>query len=252
MKRFENRVVLVTGSVSRTGDGTHNIGAAAIRRFAQEGGSVVITGCADQSGERFAAELTAAGHEALFVHHDVSLEEDWANVVDATLTRLGRLDVLVNNAAIGDPEEIEDLRLEDFDRVLRVVATSAVLGARAAGDALKASKGNIVNVNSIAAMAWAGGSGAGYSSAKGAVRSFTKYLALYWADHGVRVNSIHPGFVETPIHRDNDRSPMIAKTPLGRMGRPSEIAAAIAFLASDDASFVTGSELVVDGGYLAR
>jgi NAD(P)-dependent dehydrogenase (short-subunit alcohol dehydrogenase family) len=185
------------------------------------------------------------------------MEEDWDAAVGAALREFGALDIVVNNAGIGDLGTIETTNYEDYQRTIRVTQDSVFIGMKATADALQESDhASIINVSSIFGFSGGFGTSPAYHAAKGAVRLLTKNVALHWAATGIRVNSIHPGFVETPI-LDQARGTefedaMIAMTPMGRLGRPEEIAAAVAYLASDDASFVTGSELVVDGGYLAR
>jgi NAD(P)-dependent dehydrogenase (short-subunit alcohol dehydrogenase family) len=245
MARFDGRVALVTGGAS-------GIGRATALRFAEEGAAVVVADVQDDAGRAVVAEIEGAGGRASYRHLDVTDEQGWAETVAATLEAHGRLDVLVNNAGIGDTEPIEVTSLDTWNKVVAVTQTSVFLGTRAAAEALKASgHGSIVNISSMYGIVGSGVSPA-YHAAKGAVRLLTKTVALGWATEGVRVNSVHPGFIDTPILGDTDRNMLIAGTPMGRLGRPEEIAAAILWLASDEASFVTGAELVVDGGYTAR
>lgn len=243
--RFENKVVLVTGGAS-------GIGLATCRAFAAEGAVVVIADVQDDAGARAAREISAAGR-AVYKHLDVSSESEWEKVVGEVTREFGRLDVLVNNAGIGDTGLIETTTKETWDRVIAVTQTSVFLGHKAAAAALKASgNGAVVNVSSMFGLVGGFGSSPAYHAAKGAVRLLTKSSALAWAKEGVRVNSIHPGFIETPILGETDRGMLAGTTPMGRVGRPGEIAAGILFLASDEASFMTGAELVIDGGYTAR
>ncbi len=197
------------------------------------------------------SEIEAAGGKAAFVKLDVTSEEGWNRAVDATVATFGKLDVLVNNAGIGDTEPIEVTTVDTWNKVVAVTQTSVFLGMRAAAEQLKASgNGSVVNISSMYGIVGSGVSPA-YHAAKGAVRLLTKTTALGWAKEGVRVNSVHPGFIDTPILGDTDRDMLIAGTPMGRLGRPEEMAALIAFVASDDASFATGSEFVADGGVTA-
>jgi NAD(P)-dependent dehydrogenase (short-subunit alcohol dehydrogenase family) len=244
MARFEGRVALITGGAS-------GIGKATAQRIAAEGGAVVIADVQDEAGAAAVAEIEGAGGAAAFVHLDVTDEHGWADAVAETLDRFGGLDVLVNNAGIGDTEPLEVTTVDTWDKVVAVTQTSVFLGMKAAADALKRSgHGAVVNVSSMYGIVGSGVSPA-YHAAKGAVRLLTKTTALGWAPEGVRVNSVHPGYIDTPILGDTDRDALVGATPMGRLGQPEEMAAAIAFLASDDASFVTGAELVADGGYTA-
>jgi NAD(P)-dependent dehydrogenase (short-subunit alcohol dehydrogenase family) len=244
MTRFEGRVALVTGGAS-------GIGKATAKRIAAEGGSVVIADLQDEAGAAVVEEIERSGGTARYVHLNVTDEEGWADAVASTVDAFGRLDVLVNNAGIGDTEPIEVTTVDTWNKVVAVTQTSVFLGMKAAADALKRSgHGSVVNVSSMYGIVGSGVSPA-YHAAKGAVRLLTKTTALGWASAGVRVNSVHPGFIDTPILGDTDRDQLIGTTPMGRLGRPEEIAAMITFLASDDASFATGAEFVVDGGYTA-
>jgi NAD(P)-dependent dehydrogenase (short-subunit alcohol dehydrogenase family) len=250
MKRLEDRVALITGAAS-------GIGRATAERLAAEGAVAVLTDVQDALGGEAAEEIRGRGQTALFLHHDVTSEEDWSAVVERVLADYGRLDILVNNAGMGDLATIEETPLADYERTIAVDQTGVFLGMRTCAEALKASgHASVVNISSIFGTSGGFGTSPAYHAAKGAVRTLTKNVALHWATEGVRVNSVHPGFVRTPI-LDSAKGTefeqvMITSTPMGRLGEPEEIAAAVAYLASDDASFVTGSELYVDGGYIAR
>jgi len=164
---------------------------------------------------------------------------------------------LVNNAGMGDLATIEDTSLEDWERTIAVDQTGVFLGMKTASAALAASDhGSVINISSIFGTSGGFGTSPAYHAAKGAVRTLTKNVAIHWAERGVRVNSIHPGFINTPILEPTKgtefEQTMIDLTPMGRLGQPNEIAAGAAYLASDDASFVTGLELYIDGGYIAR
>ena len=244
MTRFYGRVALVTGGAS-------GIGKATAARIADEGGSVVIADVQDEAGAAVAAEIEQRGGSVAYVHLDVTDEKGWADAVASAVERFGGLDILVNNAGIGDTEPLEVTTVETWDKVVAVTQTSVFLGMKAAADALKRSgHGSVVNISSMYGIVGSGVSPA-YHAAKGAVRLLTKTTALGWAPEGVRVNSVHPGYIDTPILGDTDRDLLVGATPMGRLGRPDEIAAVIAFLASDEASFITGAELVADGGYTA-
>jgi NAD(P)-dependent dehydrogenase (short-subunit alcohol dehydrogenase family) len=245
MRRLQGRVVLITGAAS-------GIGRATAGRLADEGATVVVTDVQDAAGEAAAAELREAAGESLFVHLDVTDEDGWRTAVE-----LGRLDILVNNAGMGDLATIEETSLADWERTVAIDQTGVFLGMKTCADALKASgHGSVINISSIFGTSGGFGTSPAYHAAKGAVRTLTKNVAVHWATEGVRVNSIHPGFIRTPILDQAEGTDvweaMTAMTPMGRLGEPQEIAAAVAYLASDDASFVTGLELYVDGGYIAR
>jgi 3alpha(or 20beta)-hydroxysteroid dehydrogenase len=233
MGRLTGKVALVTGAAG-------GIGLATAELFAAEGAAVVATDV------RTGGEL---------VPLDVSSEEDWRRVVTETERRHGRLDILVNNAGIGAAEGIVESSLESWNHVIAVAQTGVFLGMREAIPVMRrGGGGSIVNLSSIWGVTAVPGLAA-YHAAKGAVRTLTKNAAVSYAQDGIRVNSVHPGFVDTPMTRANDpqiNAVIIAAAPLARAGRPSEIAHACLFLASDESSFVTGVELPVDGGYLAR
>ena len=257
MKRFEGCGVLISGAAS-------GIGLASAERFAREGAAIVLT---DIDHDRLVAQaerIAGDGGRTLALRHDVTSEESWNVVMVETVRWLGRLDVLVNNAGIAIIASVEDTSLADWQRTQAVNLDGVFLGTRAAIGAMKTSGGAIVNVSSIEGII---GEPllAAYNASKGGVRNFTKSAALHCAAQGysIRVNSVHPGFVETPMVSSAVgrmsleagtafAQEILRRTPMGRMGRPEEIAAAIAFLASEDASYMTGAELVVDGGYTAR
>ncbi len=244
MARFDGRVAIVTGGAS-------GIGKATATRIAAEGGSVVIADLQDEAGQAVVDEITKEGGKARYVHLDVTDEAGWANAVASAVETFGGLDILVNNAGIGDTEPLEVTTIDTWNKVVAVTQTSVFLGMKAAAEALKQSgHGSVVNISSMYGIVGSGVSPA-YHSAKGAVRLLTKTTALGWAKEGVRVNSVHPGYIDTPILGDTDRDLLIGATPMGRLGQPEEIAAMITFLASDEASFTTGGEFVVDGGYTA-
>ena len=250
MRRLEGRVALVTGAAS-------GIGLATAKRLADEGATIVITDIQDAAGEEAVAAIRDAGGTGLFVHQDVTDEESWRAAVERVLEEYGRLDVLVNNAGMGDLAPLEETALADWERTIAIDQTGVFLGMKSCAEALKASgHGSVINISSIFGTSGGFGTSPAYHAAKGAVRTLTKNVALHWATEGVRVNSVHPGFIRTPILDQAKGTEvwdaMTASTPMGRLGEPEEIAAAVAYLASDDASFVTGLELYVDGGYIAR
>ena len=250
MKRLEGRVALVTGAAS-------GIGRATARRLAEEGAAVLLTDVDEALGATTTAELAQDEARVEFLRHDVTSEGDWEAAVARAVEAFGGLDVLVNNAGMGDLATIEETSLADWERTIAVDETGVFLGMRTAAPHLKASgHGAVVNISSIFGTSGGFGTSPAYHAAKGAVRTLTKNVALHWAGEGVRVNSIHPGFIDTPILDAARGTPfeqvMIDLTPMGRLGRPEEVAAGVAYLASDDAAFVTGLELYIDGGYIAR
>jgi NAD(P)-dependent dehydrogenase (short-subunit alcohol dehydrogenase family) len=250
MARLEDRIALVTGAAS-------GIGRAIAQRLADDGARVLVTDIADDAGEETVKLIRANGGTAAYVHLDVTSEADWAAAVEEARRAFGGLDILVNNAGVGDLGTIEDTDLAQYEHTIAVTQTSVFLGLRAAGELLKQSgRGSVVNISSVFGASGGFGTSPAYHAAKGAVRLLTKNAALAWAQSGVRVNSVHPGFIATPGVLEHAATPvgeaMIGMTPMGRLGQPDEVAATVAFLASDDSTFVTGSELYVDGGYMAR
>lgn len=250
MNRLDGRVALVTGAAS-------GIGKATAQRLAEEGAAVLLTDVNEALGATTVEELRATGARVDFLRHDVTSEEDWAAAVARAVDEFGSLDILVNNAGMGDLATIEETSLADWERTVAIDQTGVFLGMKTAAPHLKASAhGAVVNISSIFGTSGGFGTSPAYHAAKGAVRTLTKNVALHWATEGVRVNSIHPGFIDTPILDTARGTPfeqvMIDLTPMGRLGKPSEIAAGVAYLVSDDAAFVTGLELYIDGGYIAR
>ena len=252
MHRLEGKIALITG-------GGSGLGAAAARRMHAEGAFVWITDRFEDGGQALAKEL---GERAVFRQLDVTLEAAWIEVIETIEAAHGKLDILLNNAGVGVVADIETTTLEQWRFVHSVNVEGTFLGCKHGIRLMKKTGGSIINVSSVAAM-----SGdpnlAAYCSSKGAVRTLTKSVAMHCArkQYGIRVNSIHPAFIATPMvdgivagakDQEKARAGLARAIPLGRIGEPEDVAAAVAYLASDDAKFVTGSELVIDGGLLAQ
>ena len=234
------------------------MGASEARLFAREGAKVAIGDILDDEGRQVEAQIAESGGEALYLHLDVTSEEEWQHAVAATVARFGRLDVLVNNAGISMRGGVEDTSVEDWDRVMAVNAKGVFLGTRAAiPEMRKAGGGSIINISSQMGIVGSEQSGAAYHASKGAVRTFTKSAAIRHAGEGIRVNSVHPGPILTPMIQDRladeaERARLTSLIPLGRIGSPDDVAYGVLYLASDESAFVTGSELVIDGGWIAQ
>ena len=251
MGRLDGKVVFISG-------GARGQGAAEARIFAQEGAKVVIGDVLDAEGTSVASEIAESGGDALFVHLDVTDEEDWRKAIGAAVSNFGKLDVLVNNAGIWRRGRVEDTTVEDWDTIMDVNAKGVFLGTKLAiPEMRKAGGGSIINISSTAGLV-GGPRSSAYTASKGAVRLFTKPTAIQYAKEGIRANSIHPGPIETAMIQqvwqgdEQNREEAIARTPLGRIGTPEDIAYGALFLASDESSFMTGSELVIDGGSTAQ
>lgn len=247
--RLKDKIAVVTG-------GAYGMGESTARIFAREGAKVVVADIQAQEGGKVVSEIQAAGGDALFVRLDISDENGWTDAIRATTQRYGRLDILVNNAGLsGALPDLESLA--DFDRLMAVNARGTFLGMQhAIPEMRKVGGGSIVNLSSISGFIGQPTIHMGYNGAKAAIRVMTKSAAVQYAKDGIRVNSVHPGIMPPmrsgkaaadPVAREKT----IAAIPLRRAGRLEEAAYAVLFLASDEASYITGTELVVDGGYLA-
>ena len=233
------------------------MGRAIALAFAQEGAKVVIGDVLDEDGKHTEAEINEAGGDCVFIHLDVTDEGAWHDAVAAAVDRFGRLDILVNNAGIARINNVEDTTSEEWDLVMDINAKGVCLGTKAAiPEIRKAGGGSIVNISSIAGLT--GGRTSSYAASKGAVRLLTKSTAIQYASDGIRCNSVHPGVIETPmttpmmLNTEEGRALNAARHPLGRVGQPEDIVYGVLFLASDESSFMTGSELVIDGGLTAQ
>ena len=255
MGRVAGKVALVTGAAM-------GLGAETARRLAREGAAVMLTDVADERADEVLRGIHAEGGRAEYHHQDVASEQGWADVVAATKAAFGGLHVLVNNAGVaGESTPLADLPFDHWRRILSVNLDGVFLGMRACGPVIAESGGgSVINLSSILGKVGLPNAGA-YCASKGGVLLLTKAAALEWAPLGIRVNSVHPGFIDTPMvatalqqaeNGNEMRDQLIAAHPIGRFGVPREIADAILFLASDESSFMTGAELVVDGGYTAH
>lgn len=244
--RLNQRVAIITGAAN-------GMGACEARLFAQEGARVLLVDRDEMRGADVARELSEKGARACFVHADVTEEQAWNDVMAEARKRLGEPDILINNAGISassvDPEDIDG-----WDRLMRVNARSVYLGTKVVGDAMKEQRrGSIVNISSIMGIVGGPTGHPAYHASKAAVRNLTKAMGARLAPYGVRVNSVHPGYMElmsssNPEHVRANRTSLI---PMGRTGTVSEAAYGVLFLASDEASYITGAELAIDGGFLS-
>ena len=263
MGRLQGKVALVTGAAK-------GIGAATAKRFSEEGASVVCTDVDKDAGQKMADEIAGDGGAAVFIAHDVTDEAQWEQAVKLAEDKFGALHILVNNAGISpDSTSIEEKTLESWRRVIAIDLDSVFLGCKWGIRTIKKhGGGSIINISSILGLVGQPNA-SDYNAAKGGVRLLTKSAALECAEagYGIRVNSVHPGYIDTPMVQDvmakgemggqqigaNEMRELLTMLhPIGRLGVATEIANAALFLASDEASFMTGSEMVVDGGYTSR
>jgi len=256
MDRVKGKVAIITGAAS-------GIGRATAQLFAREGAKVVVTTDANITGaEETVASITSAGGEAIFIQQDITNEADWKTVIDKTLKTYGRLDILVNNAGIMIAKEIENTSLEEWRRVMKVNLDGVFLGTKYGIGAMKKNGGgSIINMSSVLGLVGNFDHTSAYSASKGGIRLFTKAAAVECSksglDYNIRVNSVHPGVIETPMaapvfENEEFRKAMERDHPIGRLGNPMDIAYGILYLASDESSFVTGTELIIDGGWTAH
>lgn len=259
MGRVQDKIAMLSG-------GAVGIGAASAGLLAREGASVVVTDINDSAGEETAEAIRTDGGEALYLHHDVTDEQQWESVYATAVERYGRVDIVVNNAGLGIGGAPEDQTLEDWRKLMAVNLDAIFLGTKHALRTMKAHKpatgGSIINLSSIEGIVGDPNLGA-YNASKGGVRLYTKSVALYCGTNGlgIRVNSIHPGYIWTPMVENylasvgdvaEGRKVLDAMHPIGHVGEPDDIAYGVLYLASDESKFVTGAELVIDGGYTAQ
>ncbi len=255
--RLEGKVALISGAASGIEGELMGFGGAAARLFAREGAKVMLTDINEELGQKTAAQINELGGEAMFLRLDVTNEQDWIDAIRATVSNYGKLDILVNNAGTGARFKVEDTTEEVWDTQMNIHAKGAFLGTKhAIPEMRKIGGGSIINVSSIYGLVGSETSTA-YHAAKGAIRLFTKSVAIQYAKENIRVNSVHPGYAHTPLtqrgyanaeYLENIRS----RVPIGRVGTADDIAYGMLYLASDESSFVTGSELVIDGGTTAQ
>ncbi|MCH1642016.1 glucose 1-dehydrogenase [Paenibacillus timonensis] len=250
MGRLDHKVAIITGAAG-------GMGKADALLFAKEGAKVVITDIQDEKIQAVAKEITDQGGVAVALTQDVTSEQDWARVTETALTQFGKIDILVNNAGISSATPFLETDLELWNKVMNINVTSVFLGQKyVIPHMINGGGGSIINISSIAGLT--GGSGTGpYTASKGAVRLLTKATAVDYAKHNIRANSIHPGYIETPMTKDlmadeNMRNWFLSQTPIPRLGQAEDIAKGVLFLASDESSYITGIELPIDGGYSAK
>ncbi|HHX05410.1 MAG: glucose 1-dehydrogenase [Thiopseudomonas sp.] len=244
MARLQDKVIIITGAAQ-------GMGATHARLCIEAGAKVVLTDINTEKGQALAAEL---GNQALFIQHNVTSEDDWTQVIAATQAYFGTINVLVNNAGITQSKSILETSLDDYRRILEINQVSVFLGMKAVIPSMQASKqGSIINISSINGLV---GGAIGYTDSKFAVRGMTKAAALECAPFGIRVNSVHPGVIATPMIMQGDTKAAVeafAKSiPLRRVAQPEEVSRLVLYLASDDSSYSTGSEFIVDGGLTAQ
>lgn len=252
--RLENKVALVTGAGS-------GLGEATARRFAEEGAHVYVTDLNRDSAERVAQEINGAGYGATSRFQDVTDEADWDTLMGEIISQRGQLNIVVNNAGVAIPGNVEDTTLDDWRKTQAVNLEAVFMGCRAAVKVMKEKGGSIINISSIEGIVGEPNVAA-YNASKGGVRIFTKSAALHCAaeGYGIRVNSVHPGFILTPMViegigsmpqevQDEMNERLMREIPLQAMGEPLDIANGCLFLASDESKYMTGSELIIDGGY---
>ena len=252
MGRLDGKVAFISG-------GARGMGAEEARLFAREGAKVAIGDVLEEDGRRVEAEINESGGDCLFLRLDVTSEANWQSAIAATVSRFGALHILVNNAGIGGVGGlVEDTPVEDWDRVMDINGKGVFLGTKAAIPEMQAAGGgSIINISSQLGIVATDNTSPMYHASKGAVRILTKSTAIQFAPDGIRANSVHPGPVNTAMTERRREDPeafalMRSRIPLGRFAEPIEIANAVLYLASDESGYVTGSEVVVDGGWVAQ
>lgn len=255
MNRVEGKTALITGAASGLGEGCALL-------LAKEGAKIVVADIDEIKGHRVVEKIQLEGGKAAFVKLDVSKEMDWENAIETTISEFQKLDVLVNNAGIQYIKEVEDIPLEDWRRFMSICMDGVFLGTKHAIRVMRETGGgSIINMSSVVGIVGTVDNTSAYCAAKGAIRAFTKAVALECSKAGrnynIRVNSVHPGAVETPMVADMLQDKTIRETlenahPIGMLGKPIDIAYGVLYLASDESRMVTGAEMVIDGGWIAR
>lgn len=250
MNRLTNKVAIITGAGS-------GMGREEALLFAKEGATIVATDINEAAVQAVVKEVEANGGKGLAYAHNVASEEDWIKVVEDVISKYGKIDILVNNAGISFPVQLLESTVDQWNKVMNINVSSVFLGMKHVVPQMKNNKGgSIVNISSIAGLTGSSGAGA-YTASKGAVRMLSKAAAVDFGKDNIRVNSVHPGFIETPMSKEfvNDEKMnkfFMSQTALPRVGLAVEVAEAVLFLASDEASYITGVELPVDGGVVAK
>jgi len=247
--KLTGKVALITGAA-------RGQGAVEAKLFAREGAKVIVADVMDTEGREVAEQIISDGGDALYCHLDVTQEAEWQQTIATAVSTFGKLNVLVNNAGILKWEGLEETSLELWNQVVNVNQTGAFLGMKHAVPAMRqCGGGSIINISSIAGLVGIGNAAA-YQATKGAIRILTKSAAIEYARENIRINSVHPGVIDTKMMTDlvdGDGMNKMAKiTPMGRLGTAEDIAKGVLFLASDDSAYMTGSEMVIDGGYSAQ
>ncbi|WP_018751938.1 SDR family NAD(P)-dependent oxidoreductase [Paenibacillus sanguinis] len=248
--RLADKVAIITGAAG-------GMGRADALLFAKEGAKLAITDMQEDKLQEVVREIKEYGGEVIGFKQNVVSEEDWIRVVSETVAKFGKIDILVNNAGVSDSTPFLDQTVENWEKIMKINVTSVFLGQKhVIPYMIESGGGSIINISSIAGLT--GGSGTGpYTASKGAVRLLTKATAVDYGKHNIRANSIHPGFIETPMTVDlfkdeSMRQWFLSQTPIPRLGKAQDIANGVLFLASDESSYITGIELPIDGGYYAK
>ncbi len=250
MPKLEGKVALISG-------GARGLGAVQATLLAKEGAKVVLGDILDEQGKQVEVGIAESGGDAIYVHLDVTSETQWENVVQTAVSSYGKLDILVNNAGIVISKGVEETTAEDWDKIMDINGKGVFLGTKVAIPAMREARGgSIINISTIGGIVGVAGFAA-YCATKGAVRLLTKATAIQYAKDGIRCNSVHPGMIKTDMTAGMSDSPerlqeILSNIPMGYMGTSEDVANGVLFLASDESSYMTGSELVIDGGIVAQ